>query len=152
VLEGGGDYADIPLVGVVDGSRVALVGGLSVNEAYHAGVSDLEHEPFLTNLLDSLAGRTGTVLVDGGHRQFNESWALSNEDLVYYQRYLEDQGLSCEQVTPLSRSKPLPRSRHRHHPASGVVHRDRGRHPPGVPRRRRRHPAARQRRRERSDP
>jgi len=96
----GGDYADIPLVGVVDGSRVAQVGGLSVNEEYHAGVSDLEHEPFLANLLDSLAGRTGTVLVGGGHRQFNESRALSNEDLVNYQQYLEGQGF------PASRSIP----------------------------------------------
>jgi endonuclease YncB( thermonuclease family) len=103
-LDGGVDYADIPVVGVDDASRVALVGGLSVNEEYHADVSDREHEPFLTNLLDSLAGRTGSVLVDGGHRQFNESWALSNEDLVYYQRYLEGQGLACEQVNTLSSS------------------------------------------------
>jgi hypothetical protein len=100
----GGDDADIPLVGVVDGSRVAQVGGLSVNEEYHAGVSELEHDPFLANLLESFDGRTGSVLVDGGHRQCNPG-ALQRGpgELPAVPR---GPGLSCEQVHTVSRSKP----------------------------------------------
>lgn len=93
----GVEYAgDIPLAGVDAATNLAMVGGLSINEAYdgHAG----EHMVFLTNLLDSLSEKTGDVFIDGGHHQFNQEYALSNEDAVEYQRYLEGQGVGFEQT------------------------------------------------------
>jgi endonuclease YncB( thermonuclease family) len=38
------------------------------------------------------------VLIDGGHGQFNASYALSGEDAAYYQRYLEGVDISFEGV------------------------------------------------------
>ncbi|MFB6126626.1 MAG: DUF4350 domain-containing protein [Halolamina sp.] len=98
----GVDYSgDLPLVGVDAAENVALIGGLPVDESYHADVSDLEHETFLTNLLDDLGTASGQVLVEGGHGQFNESNGLSSEDAVNYARYLEGQGIPFEQVNSL---------------------------------------------------
>jgi endonuclease YncB( thermonuclease family) len=97
-LEGGVSYGSIPLVGVDSANRVALVGGLPIDESYHGDVTSFEHEVFLTNLVDELSSKTGQILVEGGHGQFNEQNSLSNEDTVGYQRYLEGQGIELEQV------------------------------------------------------
>ncbi|WP_137284354.1 DUF4350 domain-containing protein [Halorussus salinisoli] len=95
-LDGGYDYSgDIPLVGVDEAVNTAMVGGLFVNEEYDASG---QHFVFLTNLIDFLSGKSGQVLIDGGHHQFNNTYALSNEDAVDYQRYLEGQGIAFEQV------------------------------------------------------
>lgn len=80
-LRGGVGYnGDIPLVGVDAGNRIAVVGGLPVNESYRNDVTDFEHEVFLTNLIDLLSDTSGQVLVEGGHGQFNERHSLSNEN------------------------------------------------------------------------
>jgi endonuclease YncB( thermonuclease family) len=100
-LEGGVDYGSIPLAGVDSANRTALVGGLPIDESYRSDVSDFEHEVFLTNLIDSLSAKTGQILLEGGHGQFNEQNSLSNEDAVGYQRYLEGQGIELEQVNEL---------------------------------------------------
>lgn len=91
------DYTDIPLVGVDEANNLAMVGGLSIDESLEDDQQG-QHEVFLTNLLDWLSDTTGQVLIEGGHRQFNATHSLSNEDAVYYQRYLEGQGLPFEQV------------------------------------------------------
>jgi endonuclease YncB( thermonuclease family) len=101
-LEGGVDYSTIPLVGTDYGSNLALVGGLPIDESYRSDVTSYEHEVFLTNLIDDLSSKTGQVLVEGGHGQFNEQNSLSNDDAVGYQRYLEGQGgIQLEQVNSL---------------------------------------------------
>jgi len=103
-LEGGVDYSSIPLVGVDSATRTALVGGLPIDESYHSDASEYEHETFLTNLIDDLSSKTGQVLIEGGHGQFNEGYALSSEDTVNYQRYLEGQAIAFEQVNDLTAS------------------------------------------------
>lgn len=100
-LEGGVDYGTVPLVGVDSANRTALVGGLPIDESYRDDVTDFEHEVFLTNLIDDLSDKTGQILVEGGHGQFNEQHSLSNDDAVAYQRYLEGQGIEFEQVNAL---------------------------------------------------
>ncbi|WP_396612771.1 DUF4350 domain-containing protein [Haloferax sp. S1W] len=95
---------EIPLVGVDADNRIALVGGLPVDESYRADVTGYEHEVFLTNLIDSLSDTSGQILVEGGHGQFNERHSLSNEDAVAYQRYLEGQDIAFEQVNSLDGS------------------------------------------------
>jgi hypothetical protein len=89
---------------------VALVGGLVVNEAYEAAegfavdTSSFGQFPFLTNLASWLAARDreGAVLVDGGHGGFGADYGLSVEDVAYYRRYLEGQGVGLEQRNRLS--------------------------------------------------
>ncbi|WP_158058706.1 thermonuclease family protein [Halorussus halophilus] len=103
-LEGGVDYSQIPLVGVDSANRTALVGGLPIDEGYHSDAASYEHETFLTNLIDSLSSKSGQILIEGGHGQFNESYSLSNEDAVNYQRYLEGQDIAFEQVNSLDGS------------------------------------------------
>ncbi|PSP55626.1 nuclease [Halobacteriales archaeon QS_1_67_19] len=103
-LEGGVDYGEIPLVGVDSANRTALMGGLSIDESYRDDVTDYEHEVFLTNLIDDLSDRTGQILMDAGHGQFNEQHSLSNDDAVAYQRYLEGQGIQFEQINDLTTS------------------------------------------------
>lgn len=101
-LRGGVEYSsDIPLAGVDAGNRIAAIGGLPIDEEYRSDVTDFEHEVFLTNLIDSLSDKSGQILVEGGHGQFNERHSLSNEDAVGYQRYLEGQGIAFEQVNSL---------------------------------------------------
>jgi endonuclease YncB( thermonuclease family) len=100
--------SDIPLVGVDEGARVAVVGSPFVDESYEkpegyaVDTSTFENFVFLTNLLDYLADTTGQVLIDGGHGQFSADYALSSEDAAYYQRYLEGVDLGFEQVNTLS--------------------------------------------------
>ncbi|WP_224335412.1 DUF4350 domain-containing protein [Haloprofundus halobius] len=102
----GGDvaYDRIPLVGVDDDARVALVGGELVDESYESeegfavDTSTYENFVFVTNLLDSLSATTGDVLVDGGRGQFGASYGLSAEDAAYYLRFLEGVGIGFEGV------------------------------------------------------
>lgn len=96
-LDGGVSYDSIPLVGLDEANNLALVGGLSINEA-HESDQEGQHEVFLTNLADYLGDGVGQLLITGGHREFNATHALSNEDAVYYQRYLEGQGIPFEQI------------------------------------------------------
>lgn len=100
--------ADAALVGVDRDARVGLVGGLLVDETYERAegfavdTSDYGTFPFLTNLVDALADRGGSVLVDGGHGQFGVDYACSLEDVAYYRRYLEGQGVATDQRNRLS--------------------------------------------------
>jgi endonuclease YncB( thermonuclease family) len=104
------DDRRIPLVGVDRTARVAVVGGLLVDERYEQeegfGVDTSEFGQFtiLTNLLQWLAApdRDGDVLLDGGHGQFGVDYALSAEDVAYYRRYLEGQGIGLDQRNRLS--------------------------------------------------
>ena len=104
----GVSYADVPLVGVDDANGVAAVGSPLIDESYESeegyavDTSTYENFVFLTNLIDDLSSRTGDVLIDGGHDQFDASYALSNEDAAYYQRYLEGQGIGFEQVNSIT--------------------------------------------------
>ena len=91
------DYDEIPLVGLDEAANTALVGGLSVNEDLEDDAQG-QHQVFLTNLVDYLSSRSGRVLVAGGNREFNASRALSNEDAVVYQQFLEGVGIDFEQV------------------------------------------------------
>ncbi|MFC4358684.1 lamin tail domain-containing protein [Halobium salinum] len=107
---GGYDYggADLPLMGVDETAGVAVVGGLLVDEAYEQNegfavdTSTYENFVVLTNLVDYLASRSGDVLVDGGHGQFAEDYALSAEDVAYYQRHLEGFDVGLEGVNDLT--------------------------------------------------
>jgi endonuclease YncB( thermonuclease family) len=94
---GGVDYSDVPMVGVDEANNVALVGGLFINEA-HESDAEGEHQVFLSNLIDYLSSKTGKVLVEGSHRQFNIDHGLSCEDTVVYQRFLEGVGLPMEGI------------------------------------------------------
>ncbi|SEW25768.1 lamin tail domain-containing protein [Halobacterium jilantaiense] len=96
VASEGGD----PLVAVDESAGVAAVGGPLVDEGYEpAEAGDgptndgQQVYPFVTNVVDYLAdgGIEGPVLFDGGHGQFNSDFALSAEDVAYFQRYLEGQ-------------------------------------------------------------
>ncbi len=97
------DYDRIPMVGVDESTNVALVGGLFVNES-NEGDAEGEHRVFLSNLIDDLSSRTGQVLVEGGHRQFNAQYGLSCEDTVVYQRFLEGVGVNLEGVNSVDGS------------------------------------------------
>lgn len=96
-----------PLVGVDAEKPPAMVGGLMIDETYEQaegfGVDTAEYGnfPFLTNLLDSLSATDGDVVLEGGHRQFNNDAALSAEDAAYYMRYLEGQGIGMVGLTDL---------------------------------------------------
>ncbi|WP_339105143.1 thermonuclease family protein [Haloterrigena salinisoli] len=103
-----GDGADVPLVGVDERRRVALVGGLLVHEDYEetesfgVDTSGYGNFPFLTNLIDYLSDADGDVLVAGGQGQFNADGSISLEDCMYYQRYLEGVGVRLRQINDLS--------------------------------------------------
>jgi endonuclease YncB( thermonuclease family) len=89
-----------PLVALDGSAGVAVVGGPLIDEGFEPDEAEggptndgYQVYPFLTNLIDRLAddGVVGPVLFDGGHGQFNADFALSAEDVAYYQRYLEGQ-------------------------------------------------------------
>ncbi|WP_440009833.1 lamin tail domain-containing protein [Halomicrococcus sp. SG-WS-1] len=109
-VTGGYDYgsSDLPLVGVDETAGVAVVGGLLIDETYEKeegfAVDTASYENFvvLTNLIDYLSHRDGQVLVDGGHNQFGDDFALSSEDAAYYQRHLEGFDIAFEQVNELT--------------------------------------------------
>jgi endonuclease YncB( thermonuclease family) len=88
------------LVALDESGNVAAVGGPLVDEGFEpdeagGGPTNDGYQvyPFLTNVIDRLVddGVSGPVLFDGGHGQFNADFALSAEDVAYYQRYLEGQ-------------------------------------------------------------
>lgn len=89
-----------PLVALDESAGVAAVGGPLIDEGFEpdeagGGPTNDGYQvyPFVTNVIDRLAddGVAGPVLFDGGHGQFNADFALSAEDVAYYQRYLEGQ-------------------------------------------------------------
>ncbi|ESP88014.1 lamin tail domain-containing protein [Candidatus Halobonum tyrrellensis] len=102
----------LPLVGVDDDARVAVVGGPMVDEWYEQAegfptdTSGFGNFPLFTNLLASLSDRGGQLLVDGGHGQFDADYALSSEDMAYYLRYLEGQDIGHRQVNTLADGMP----------------------------------------------
>jgi endonuclease YncB( thermonuclease family) len=105
-----GGYAyngDIPLAAVDESANVAMVGSPLIDESYESSegfavdTSDYENFVFLTNLIDYMSDRSGDVLIDGGHGQFDASYAVSNDDAAYYQRYLEGVDLSFDQANEL---------------------------------------------------
>ncbi len=105
---GGYSYGgDIPLAAVDEDANVAMVGSPLIDESYESSegfavdTSDYENFVFLTNLIDYVSDRSGDVLIDGGHGQFDASYALSNDDAAYYGRYLEGVDLSFDQVNHL---------------------------------------------------
>ncbi|WP_192498441.1 lamin tail domain-containing protein [Halorussus halophilus] len=102
-LESGAvDYGigSIPLVGVDAANNLALFGSQPIQEDHEDMSDHLEHFVFVTNLIDSLTDgdRSGMVLVDGGHHQFNADHSCSSEDTVFYQRYLEGQGIELASI------------------------------------------------------
>jgi len=109
-LTGGYDYgtADLPLVALDETAGVGVVGGLTIDETYEKeedfAVDTATYENFvvLTNLIDYLSSLSGDVLIDGGHDQFGDEFALSAEDAAYYGRHLEGFGVGFEQVNALT--------------------------------------------------
>ncbi|MWV41554.1 thermonuclease family protein [Natrialba sp. INN-245] len=111
--DGGVAYDDeVPLVGVDEDERVALVGGLMIHEEYEESeefgvdTSGYGNFPFLSNLLDHLSETEGDVLVAGGQGQFNADGSLSLERCQYYLRYLEGVGLRLRQINDLPETLP----------------------------------------------
>lgn len=101
------ETASIPGATVVaaDGdSRVAMTGGLIINDAYEPGSgfegdsSQYDNFTLLTNLIDALSDREGDVLVAGGHGQFDATGSLTAEATSFYQRHLEGFDIGLEGV------------------------------------------------------
>jgi endonuclease YncB( thermonuclease family) len=94
---------DIPLVGVDAANNLAMCGGQPIQEDHDSASDHLEHFVFVTNLVDALTDgtRSGMVLVDGGHHQFGADHSCTAEDTVYYQRYLEGQGIELAGINTL---------------------------------------------------
>ncbi|QKY19511.1 lamin tail domain-containing protein [Halolamina sp. CBA1230] len=92
---------DDPLVALDDDAGVAVLGGPIVDEGFESGeggpgIDGYGQYPFLTNVIDRLAGGIdGRVLIDGGHGQFNAGFSIAAEDAAYYQRYLEGQSTAA---------------------------------------------------------
>jgi endonuclease YncB( thermonuclease family) len=107
-LDGGVSYSEIPLVGVDSANSVAVVGAPLVDESYESSegfavdTSTYENYVFLTNLLNSLSGNVGDVLLDGGHGQFGATFGLSAEDTAYYMRFLKGVGIGLEGVNSIT--------------------------------------------------
>jgi len=105
---GGTARGRIPLFGVDDGSRVGVCGGLLVDESYErlegfeTDIAVYDNFAYLTDTIESLTDREGPVYVDGGHGQFGVDYALSSEDMAYYQRHLEGRGRNLEQINDLT--------------------------------------------------
>jgi hypothetical protein len=106
------EYDRIPLVGVDTDARVGMIGGLLIDEKYEkaegfaVNTANFENFVFTTNLIDYLSGRSGSVLIDGGHGQFSAEYAITNEEAAYYQRYLEGQdGIPFEQINEFEASR-----------------------------------------------
>jgi len=107
---------DIPIGAVDKNANVAYLGAPLISEAYEAAedypvdTSGYENFAFVSELVDELAGGDeggdggGTVLVEGGHNQFNLDYALSSEDAAYFGRYLEGQDTAFEQVNDVTSS------------------------------------------------
>ncbi|RBI60068.1 ABC transporter [halophilic archaeon] len=108
-LQNGTTYdGDIPLVAVDSDARLAVIGGPLVAEQYEEAegfptdTSRYGNFPFLTNLISSLTDRSGRIIVDGGHGQFDADYALACEDMAYYLRFLEGQDIILQQRNSLT--------------------------------------------------
>lgn len=102
------DDGNLPLVGVDRSTNVAYFGGVTVNEAWEDNTTDLDHFTFVTNLIDELHGDaipSGPVLVDGGHKTFNQDNAVSAEDMAFYQRYLEGIDIELHSINDYSNDR-----------------------------------------------
>jgi endonuclease YncB( thermonuclease family) len=102
-------YDRPPLVGVDDEARVAVVGAPIIAERYEkeedyaVDTAPYGNYSFMTNLVEYVSGTgSGSVLIDGGHGQFNVDYALSSEDVAYYQRHLEGVGIGLSQANDLT--------------------------------------------------
>jgi endonuclease YncB( thermonuclease family) len=103
--EDSADSAGAPLVAVDETARLAVAGAPMVDERYEAELgfavdtSGYGNFAFLTSLADALSAMAdGEILVEGGHGQFGAGYALSAEDMAFYQRYLEGVDIGLEQV------------------------------------------------------
>ncbi|WP_273837503.1 lamin tail domain-containing protein [Halococcus sp. PRR34] len=108
----GVEYDRIPLVGTDTDARTGMIGGLLIDETYEKAegfgmdTANFENFVFLTNLIDHLSDRSGSVLIDGGHGQFSVEYAITNEEAAYYQHYLEGQdGIGFEQVNEFTQAR-----------------------------------------------
>lgn len=102
------DDGNLPLVGVDRSTNVAYFGGVTLNEAWEDYTTDLDHFTFVTNLIDELHGDvtpSGPVLVDGGHKTFNQDNAVSAEDTAFYQRYLEGIDIELHSINDYSNDR-----------------------------------------------
>lgn len=105
--------SNAPLVAVDSANNVGVVGGLLVDEGYTQAegfavdTSGYGNEAFLTNLIDSLSAtnRSGPVLFEGGHGQFNADYGLSSEDVAHYQRFLEGVDIGLEGINDVTASR-----------------------------------------------
>ncbi|ELY63382.1 thermonuclease family protein [Natronococcus jeotgali] len=99
------DDGNLPLVAVDHPKHVAYFGGVTINEAWEEETTDLDHFTFVTNLINELhddANPSGPVLIDGGHKTFNQDNAVSAEDTAFYQRYLEGVGIELHSINNYS--------------------------------------------------
>jgi len=98
----------IALFGRDDQRGTAVGGGLLIDESYEplegfdVDTTGYDNFSFLTTIIESLTDRSGPVYVDGGHGQFGSDYALSSEDMAYYQRHLEGRGINLEQINDLT--------------------------------------------------
>lgn len=107
---------DVPLVGLDQHARVAMLGAPIIDESYEQAedypvdTSGFGNFVFLTHVVDRLSRQWGwgghgdvdLVLIDGGHGQFGVDYALSAEDAAYYQRYLEGVDVGFEGVNDVT--------------------------------------------------
>ncbi|PSQ48858.1 ABC transporter [Halobacteriales archaeon SW_7_65_23] len=98
----------IPLFGRDEDARTVVGGSLLVDERYErlegfeADTAGYDNFQVVTENIESLTDKDGPVFVDGGHGQFGASYALSSEDMAYYQRHLEGRGVNLEQLNDLT--------------------------------------------------
>jgi hypothetical protein len=98
----------VALIGIDTDANVAMIGGLPIDEGFEQaegfGVDTSVYENFVlfTNLVDTLTNTDGSVLVEGGHGQFNADGGLSAEDVAYYQRFLEGVGIGLEGINDVT--------------------------------------------------
>jgi endonuclease YncB( thermonuclease family) len=98
----------IPLFARDEDARTAVGGSLLIDERYErlegfdVDTSGYDNFSFVTTHIESLTDQDGPVFVDGGHGQFGADYALSSEDMAYYQRHLEGRGVNLEQLNDLT--------------------------------------------------
>ncbi|MFC4989460.1 thermonuclease family protein [Saliphagus infecundisoli] len=105
-------YDDAPLVGVDEDSRVGMVGGVLIDEAYEededlgVDTSGYGNFPLVTNLAASLSENDGDFLIEGGHAQFGAAGSISLEDARYYLRFVEGVGSRLRQINDVVNTLP----------------------------------------------
>lgn len=113
-LDGGEfeSYDDTPLVGVDEDSRVGMVGGVAIDEAYEededlgVDTSGYGNFPLVTNLAEYLSENDGDFLIEGGHAQFGAAGSISLEDARYYLRFVESVGSRLRQINDVVDTLP----------------------------------------------